>query len=111
LILGGHDHLNFAKEINGTYVIKSGSDFKEFNKITLTFPKNGISSENGHTEASNGAESKSQRKFEVSVETILVTRKFEPDAGMKEHTDYYLELFQESMKLVIYSSSINVLIF
>ena len=87
--MGGHDHVNFATEINGTYIIKSGSDFKEFNKITLTFNKN--TTENGTA---------AKKKFEVACETVFVTRQYAPDQRLKEHTDYYLELFQETMKLV-----------
>ncbi|KFG31536.1 5'-nucleotidase, C-terminal domain-containing protein [Toxoplasma gondii p89] len=36
LILGGHDHSYVTKLVNGTAVIKSGSDFREFSAITLT---------------------------------------------------------------------------
>ena len=101
LILGGHDHQNFVKEVNGTYIIKSGSDFREFNKITLTFaqeklfkPINEVS-ENQKKTSYNKVYHKS---FEVFVETIFVTRKFPPDSSLKAHTDYYLENFQHTMK-------------
>ena len=35
IILGGHDHINVVKEVNGTYFVKSGCEFKEFNVLTL----------------------------------------------------------------------------
>ena len=39
-------------------------------------------------------------KCKVKVETIYVTSQFEPDPTLKNHTDYYLSLFQKSMELV-----------
>jgi 5'-nucleotidase len=36
LILGGHDHVRVKECVNGTYFIKSGCEFREFSKITLT---------------------------------------------------------------------------
>lgn len=37
LILGGHDHDYEVKLVNNKYIIKSGTDFRQFSKITLTF--------------------------------------------------------------------------
>ncbi|XP_038646944.1 mannosylglucosyl-3-phosphoglycerate phosphatase-like isoform X5 [Scyliorhinus canicula] len=36
LILGGHDHDYGTKEVNGTLIIKSGSDFRSLTKIEIT---------------------------------------------------------------------------
>lgn len=94
LILGGHDHQNFSLEVNGTYIIKSGSDFREFNKITLA-----LSEGKSFNELKNNQNEFSDRKFDVSVETIFVTREFPPESSLKEHTDSYLENFQHIMKV------------
>ena len=38
LILGGHDHLKVHEKINNTILIKSGSNFKNFNVLEI-YPK------------------------------------------------------------------------
>lgn len=63
LILGGHDHIYDIKKVNEKYIIKSGSDFQKFSKITLTFDK-------PHTS--------------VSIEEITVTSKYAEDPKLKE---------------------------
>ncbi|KAG8327609.1 hypothetical protein J6590_015643 [Homalodisca vitripennis] len=42
LILGGHDHEYQVIQVNGTYIVKSGSDFKSLSKIHLQFRTNVI---------------------------------------------------------------------
>lgn len=37
LILGGHDHHYEKKEVGDVLILKSGSDFREFSQITVTF--------------------------------------------------------------------------
>ncbi|XP_065211905.1 trifunctional nucleotide phosphoesterase protein YfkN isoform X2 [Planococcus citri] len=37
LILGGHDHVYDVMKINDKYIIKSGTDFRQFSKITIDF--------------------------------------------------------------------------
>ncbi|XP_028037737.1 protein 5NUC isoform X2 [Bombyx mandarina] len=37
LILGGHDHVYEVLEINNTYIVKSGTDFRQFSKISISF--------------------------------------------------------------------------
>jgi len=39
IILGGHDHIRLVEKVNGIYVIKSGTDFREFSAVTLNFPQ------------------------------------------------------------------------
>ena len=39
LVLGGHDHHYERSEINGILVLKSGSDFRDFSEVTVTFRK------------------------------------------------------------------------
>ncbi|XP_061464580.1 trifunctional nucleotide phosphoesterase protein YfkN-like [Rhineura floridana] len=35
LVLGGHDHDYGIKQVNGTWIVKSGSDFRHFTKINV----------------------------------------------------------------------------
>ncbi|KAH9632644.1 hypothetical protein HF086_008471 [Spodoptera exigua] len=37
LILGGHDHVYEVLHINNKYVVKSGTDFRQFSKISISF--------------------------------------------------------------------------
>jgi len=47
LILGGHDHDYGCREVNGRMIVKSGTDFRNFSVIMLTFAGN-----TGHTDVS-----------------------------------------------------------
>jgi len=71
LILGGHDHNYDIREINGRHIIKSGTDFREFSKITINLdePNNPI-----------------------EVKRIEITKDIEEDVAMKEILDSYLGL-------------------
>ncbi|XP_026333731.1 snake venom 5'-nucleotidase-like isoform X2 [Hyposmocoma kahamanoa] len=37
LILGGHDHVYEVIEVNNKYIVKSGTDFRQFSKISISF--------------------------------------------------------------------------
>jgi len=41
LILGGHDHDYGSPEVNGIKVVKSGTDFRNYSVVTLTFENDG----------------------------------------------------------------------
>lgn len=78
LILGGHDHVFEVIQINGKYIIKSGTDFKQFSKITINFDKPGI----GATP-------------EVNIEEINVTSSYPEDAKLKEKLEKYSSKFNQ----------------
>lgn len=59
LILGGHDHDYELREVNGKFVIKSGSDFRQFSKIQFNV--------------------RAKKIVDLNVEEILVTSKFAED--------------------------------
>lgn len=42
LILGGHDHDYGLEEVNGKYILKSGTDFRNLSNITLSFSNSGL---------------------------------------------------------------------
>lgn len=67
LILGGHDHVYEVKKIQDKYIIKSGTDFRQFSKISLNF---------------NGS-------VEISVEEINVTKNYGEDPAMLKHLEKY----------------------
>lgn len=71
LILGGHDHVYEIKEVNGVKIVKSGTDFRQFSKITLDKARN----ENG--------------KLLVEVEPVNVTSDFAEDKELKEKLEKY----------------------
>ncbi|KAL3287381.1 hypothetical protein HHI36_001854 [Cryptolaemus montrouzieri] len=79
LILGGHDHVYEIKNIEGKYIIKSGTDFRQFSKIVINFEKN-----TGTTP-------------EVSIEEINVTSAFQEDPVLKEILDKYTSVIEQKM--------------
>lgn len=79
LILGGHDHVFEAIEINGTKIIKSGTDFRQFSKITLDRNRD-----------SNG-------KIGVEIEEINVTAKYEIDKELQEDLNKYSDMIEAKM--------------
>ncbi|XP_052759470.1 snake venom 5'-nucleotidase isoform X1 [Galleria mellonella] len=42
LILGGHDHVYEVLEVNNKYIVKSGTDFRQFSKISISFAAESI---------------------------------------------------------------------
>lgn len=79
LILGGHDHVFEAIEINGTKIIKSGTDFRQFSKITLDRNRN-----------ANG-------KIGVEIEEINVTSKYEIDKVLQDDLNKYSDMIEAKM--------------
>lgn len=67
LILGGHDHVYEIQKINSKYIVKSGTDFRQFSKITINF---------GNSES-----------VEVAIEEVNVTASYSEDAKLKEELD------------------------
>jgi len=70
LILGGHDHDFIVKNVNGKYIVKSGTDFRNFGKIVLTFDECG--------------------KFAVDVEKVDVVSSVEEDGYIKDVVSQYM---------------------
>lgn len=70
LILGGHDHHYEVKEVNGIKIIKSGSDFREMSKITVTFAED--------------------NNFDIEVEKIEITSGVPEDPDLKALVDKYI---------------------
>lgn len=91
LILGGHDHVYEVVKINNLHIIKSGTDFRQFSKITLS--KSLISSEN---------------QLDVQIDRIDVTASYAEDAELKAELNHYSEMIEEKMGIVLGNFSVEL---
>lgn len=82
IILGGHDHIYEIKQVNGKYIIKSGTDFRQFSKITINFDKAGCND-----------------SPEVMIEEINVTSQFQEDSKLKEKLEKYTSKTKRSVNV------------
>ncbi|KAB7499198.1 Trifunctional nucleotide phosphoesterase protein YfkN [Armadillidium nasatum] len=87
LILGGHDHVYEISEVNGKYVLKSGTDFREFSLLTLT------------------AESKN---VNVDIEKIEISTKFLPDEELTESLEKFSSTVNEKMEEELGTFSVDL---
>lgn len=71
LILGGHDHVYEVIQVNNKYIIKSGTDFRQFSKIVVNFEK------------------KTGSRPEVDIEEVNVTSQYAEDPKLKEKLEKY----------------------
>ena len=55
-------------QINGTYVLKSGTDFRQFSKVTLDF---------------------SEKPVSVEIEAVDVTKSYQPDLELESILEKY----------------------
>ncbi|KAL1512707.1 hypothetical protein ABEB36_002253 [Hypothenemus hampei] len=82
LILGGHDHVYEILPVNNKLIVKSGTDFRQFSKITVNFEKNG-------------------GRPEVNVEEVNVTAQYAEDPQLKEILEKYNSVVQSKMDDVL----------
>lgn len=85
LVLGGHDHVYEIIKVNHLNVIKSGTDFRQFSRITLTNPAPGDDKSN----------------LIVDIERVDVTSSFEEDKALKEELNKYSAMIEEKMDIVL----------
>jgi 5'-nucleotidase len=78
LILGGHDHVYEKKLVNGTYVLKSGTDFRQFSVITVDF-------------------STLETRPVVEIDSVDVTKDFEPDNELESLLEKYTDKMEVEM--------------
>ncbi|XP_055839980.1 snake venom 5'-nucleotidase isoform X1 [Episyrphus balteatus] len=90
LILGGHDHVYEILEINGIKIVKSGTDFRQFSKITLD-----------KTKGENG-------KIQVDVEPVDVTSAFEEEPVLKAELAKYSDVIESKMTEVLGNFSVEL---
>ena len=92
-ILGGHDHIYSVERVNGTYMINSGCDFKEFNVLDLV-PLENLASTEVDMLIKNDEVYKNRYKF--IAERVTVDSSWEPDAEMNEHIMYYDKILEKT---------------
>ncbi|KPJ08087.1 Trifunctional nucleotide phosphoesterase protein YfkN [Papilio machaon] len=80
LILGGHDHVYEVLEINNKYVVKSGTDFRQFSKINLTFGPEGP---------------------RVDIEAVDVTSAYAEDQALKAKVEKYSAMIEGKMDEIL----------
>jgi len=80
LILGGHDHVYEKRKVNGTYILKSGTDFRQFSVLTLDFRENPV---------------------EVEIEAVNVTKELEPDEELNTILEKYSDVVEGKMGEVL----------
>ncbi|CAD7014715.1 uncharacterized protein LOC101459616 isoform X1 [Ceratitis capitata] len=83
LILGGHDHVYEIREVNGIKIVKSGTDFRQFSKITLEKDRD------------------KDGKLTIAVEEVNVTSDFVEDKALKEELEKYSEVVEAKMTEVL----------
>ncbi|XP_067120161.1 snake venom 5'-nucleotidase-like isoform X1 [Centruroides vittatus] len=88
LILGGHDHVFEVKKVNGKYIIKSGTDFREFSRITLNFSN--------------------PESVDVQCEKIEVTSKFSEDEDLRLKLVKYQDIVEGKMDEVLGQFSVDL---
>lgn len=76
LILGGHDHVYEKKKINGTFILKSGTDFRQFSMVTVDFTRDPPL---------------------VEIDSVDVTADFEPDNELESMLGKYSEKMELEM--------------
>lgn len=80
LILGGHDHVYEVLEVNNKYVVKSGTDFRQFSKITVTFESDGT---------------------HVDIDDMHVTSSYAEDQILKPKLEKYSSMIEGKMDEVL----------
>ncbi|XP_075168498.1 snake venom 5'-nucleotidase isoform X2 [Haematobia irritans] len=90
LILGGHDHVYEIKEVNGIKIIKSGTDFRQFSKITIQKERD----ENG--------------KIKCDIEPVDVTAKYAENQELKSELAKYSEVIEAKMTEVLGNFSVEL---
>jgi 5'-nucleotidase len=81
LILGGHDHEYEVKKVNDKYIIKSGTDFRQFSKIDILF---------------------TDSNYEIVVKEINVNSyDFDEDEELKQKLEKFSDVVEGKMDSVL----------
>lgn len=81
LILGGHDHIYEIKKVNGKFIIKSGTDFRQLSKIDLTFGSNRVN---------------------IDIKEVDInSTDFDEDIELKQQIEKYSDVIQARMDKVL----------
>ena len=92
--------MHHIEKFQDTYVIKSGTDFREFNKITLKLlPESTIEAIKDGKSSEHNIKSEDilHNKFTLKIETTEITSDLKPDPKIEEMVRGYMKDFEESM--------------
>lgn len=96
LILGGHDHDYEVIKRPNSYIIKSGTDFREFSKVKLKI---------NHDYVNNRRSSQTDTDFPKPFSAIDIERikclNYEPDKELKSKLDKFVSTIDEKMGKVL----------
>lgn len=90
LILGGHDHVYEITELNGIKIIKSGTDFRQFSKITIQRERTA----SGH--------------LQIDVERYDVTSEYAEDTELRDQLATYSNMIDLKMTEVLGTFSVEL---
>ncbi|XP_046842801.1 mannosylglucosyl-3-phosphoglycerate phosphatase-like isoform X2 [Xenia sp. Carnegie-2017] len=89
LILGGHDHFYGVKEINGTKIFKSGTDFRNFSEIEVSF-------------------SSTDGSYDIQYKRHDITQDVPENPEIKAIVNKYLDVLAEKMESVLGSIEVEL---
>lgn len=90
LILGGHDHVFEIFTVNDITIVKSGTDFRQFSRITIDKKRNQAG------------------KIKVDVERVDVTSTYKEDIGLAAELAKYSEMIESKMTEVLGNFSVEL---
>jgi len=104
MILGGHDHFDDEININDVYILKSGTDFREFSivKVELDCSKSMLNNEEEATVIDH------DKRHMISREKVEITREFEPDQEMKEVVDHFWKDLKVQLQKIAGYTGVNM---
>ena len=85
LVLGGHDHTSDKFNINDTFMIKSGTDFREFSIIEMVIDADDATMDNESQDSAINRE----KRIITRHETVLITKEYEPLEKLQTIIDEY----------------------
>ncbi|EGR29458.1 ser thr protein phosphatase family protein, putative [Ichthyophthirius multifiliis] len=103
IILGGHDHIVISEIINNCLIQKSGSDFKEYSIIDITYKPKDIQNNN----IQNTFYLK-QNKLKCVIETFQVTKKIEKDDEVQKIVDFYIQQQEQYNNQIIGHTNVDL---
>lgn len=94
ILQGGHDHHYEIKEVNGTLIVKSGTDFRQLTKVDL-FKK-------------PHADLKEMKNYTFKTTTIDIVGSIPEDPKTKQIVDGFDEQFRARMDKIIAQAEVKL---
>lgn len=87
LILGGHDHVFDVRKVNDKFIIKSGTDFRQFSNIEITF--------------TDKVDKGNQPVVDVKVDEVEIRSTFIEDESLRAQIEKYADIIEGKMDMVL----------